>query len=728
MELQQTLEIQFEEPKENREIMAKLSFTDAKAKFDAEYGNANTYTCFLPEHLTHNKQTNLRKANGTKNEQYYKWQFLYSLVASGLFAKDYIGTEVNFPKGNKSSAAIKLDAAIFDDAIWFDKYQEYYATNNTECLDWLRKHLIVALEFKKEDNKNISEVWDKQLKAYMKESENDFCLGILYDTGHLYIFRKHNNKYLRYNEELNVKGEKSGTKELSLHLPDPYYNIPDLEHVVNWARKKKIDRSKRKITDLDVISGIQSSQINDAMSAILRTLDKLGMVNQKGFEILIQILSLKIYDEKRNEKQPRRLLDFYVLSEEKNFASLADTNIQKFISRIDALKNEAKGDYYRILEAKNIDFKNDKHIKIIIEVVSQFQDYSFVRSQKTDLYQLVFYKFAGQFTKNQHAQFITPLPLIEFLVNIVNPRNGESVIDPTVGIADFLSVSYVNSHSKLDDKNIFGMDIDDQMVMLATLNMLLNGDGNATIVSKTDGYGSLLNKFDDAGQPLQLIPSMNKNGEWDERPDNKQLKKFDVVLTNPPFGEDRAYEPKSDMDKDVIKCYEMWNKYKPKKIDLGVIFLENAYRILKENGRLGIVLSNSIASIDSHKIARQWLMEHMRIVALFDMPANVFAETGVNTTIIVAYKPSDRELKRLKEQNYEIFVRDIKKVGYEVKTSKRVKYFNSVYKIDYNTFETVIDREGNAVLDEDFTTATNDFRQWCMTQERTLQDLFIKEK
>ena len=143
---------------------------------------------------------------------------------------------------------------------------------------------------------------------------------------------------------------------------------------------------------------------------------------------------------------------------------------------------------------------------------------------------------------------------------------------------------------------------------------------------------------------------------------------------------------------------------------------------------MGIVLSNSIASIDSHKIARKWLIEKMRIVAIFDMPANVFAETGVNTSVIVAYKPKETELKRLKEQNYEIFARDIKKVGYEVKTSKRVKYFAPQYKIDYNTFETVIDKNGNPIIDEDFTQTVQDFRQWCISQEQTLQDLFIKAK
>ena len=710
-----------------------MSFTEAKNEFDKVFGHSSELVCIVPEHLTANKKVSIIKQDGSKNEQYYKWQFIYSIINSGLFPKDHIGTEINFPKGNKSSASIKLDGAVFDNAIWFDKYKEYHERNDADSLDWLRKHLIVALEFKKEDSKNISEVWDKQLKAYMKESEADFCLGVLYDTERLYLFRKHDNKFLRYSDEYNSKGPESGTKDLSLHLPDPYRNIPNLDKVINWAGTKETDRSKRSINDLEIISGLQSTQINDAMSAILRTLDKLGMVNQKGFELLVQILSLKIYDEKRNEKMPNRKLDFYISSDEKSYSQLADAGIQQFLTRITKLEEEASGTYYRILSDNILDVRNDRHVRILIEVVNQFQDYSFVNSQKTDLYQLVFYKFAGQFSKDQNAQFVTPLPMIDFLVNIVNPRNGETVIDPTVGIADFLSVSYVNSNSKLDDKNIFGMDIDDQMVMLATLNMLLNGDGNAKIVSQSDGYGSLLTKFDSTGETIQLVPSINKYGNWDKRADMKKLKKFDVVLTNPPFGEDRAYTPKDQTDKEVIQCYELWKLYGQKgkdasKIDLGVIFLENAYRILKENGRLGIVLSNSIASIDSHRIAREWLMNKMRIVALFDMPANVFAETGVNTTIIVAYKPSERELKRLKDNNYEIFVRDIQKVGYEVKTSKRVKYFSQTFKINYDTFETEIDEDGRPILDEDFTQTVKDFRQWCLSQEKTLQDLFIKEK
>ena len=470
-----------------------MTFTEVKQEFDKKYATITEYNCFLSEHLTFGKKTNFRKKNGDKNEQYYKWQFLYSLVQAGLFAKDYIGTEVQFPKGNKSSAPLKLDGAIFDDHTWFEKYKDYHENGNSESLEWLREHLIVALEFKKEDNKNIAEVWDKQLKAYLNESRRPFCLAVLYDTERLYLFRKHNNKFLRYSEEFNTKGEDSKTKELSLHLPDPYINLPRFEDLLGWTEAKTIDRSKRTISNLDIISGVHSTQINDAMSSILRTMDKVGMVNQKGFEILIQILSLKIYDEKRNEKNQSRFLDFYITEAEKNFKTLADKELQVFIKRMNSLRDEASGTYYRILQDNPLNVRNENHVKVLIEVVYQFEDYSFVRSHKTDLYQLVFYKFAAPFSKDQNAQFVTPLPLIDFLVNIVNPRNGETVIDPTVGIADFLSVSYVNSNSKLDDNNIFGMDIDEQMVMLATLNMLLNGDGNAKIKAKA-GYGSLLSK------------------------------------------------------------------------------------------------------------------------------------------------------------------------------------------------------------------------------------------
>ena len=117
----------------------------------------------------------------------------------------------------------------------------------------------------------------------------------------------------------------------------------------------------------------------------------------------------------------------------------------------------------------------------------------------------------------------------------------------------------------------------------------------------------------------------------------------------------------------------------------------------------------------------------MRIVAIFDLPANVFAETGVNTSVIVAYKPNEKDLSKLKEQNYQIFFKGIEKVGYEVKTSKRVKFFSPTYKINYENFEIEIDDEGRAILDEDFNLTIKEFKQWCISQEKNLQNIFLRQ-
>lgn len=57
---------------------------------------------------------------------------------------------------------------------------------------------------------------------------------------------------------------------------------------------------------------------------------------------------------------------------------------------------------------------------------------------------------------------------------------------------------------------------------------------------------------------------------------------------------------------------------------------------------------------------------------MFDLPENVFAETGVNTTILVGYKPTRERLKRLIEDDYSVFTRDILNVGYKKKHLKEL--------------------------------------------------------
>ena len=120
-------------------------------------------------------------------------------------------------------------------------------------------------------------------------------------------------------------------------------------------------------------------------------------------------------------------------------------------------------------------------------------------------------------------------------------------------------------------------------------------------------------------------------------------------------------------------------------------------------------------------------MARVRLVALFDLPANTFAETGVNTTLIVAYKPAQRALGRLNESGYSVFVRDIQAVGYEKRTKKRNTVFNPIYRVSRRDFHFETDAEGRPVPDEDFTATLREFRDWALGQEEQLQTLFVRE-
>jgi len=340
-------------------------FLDAKTKFDQEYQNRDSIdNSIVP--VNGKIMTNIRIKNEKHErvEEYYKWQFIISLVNSGLYPKDYIGTEVHFPKGNKASTSLKMDACIFDNKEWITHYQKWCDARDEDAVEWLRRHLVCVIEFKKQLGTDIKMVFTSQVKPALKESESEYCLGIYYAEERLYLFYKRENRTLRYDESKNQRKDQSTTNDLQLNLPDSYILIPSYDQLISRINKSEsIDRSKRTINDLDVITGVQSIQINDTISNILRDLDKVSLLNEQGYKILIQMLSMKIYDEKRSQKMAEEYLKFYitepeiekaqllfyVTDAEKNWTKLSDEDIQRFIKRMKTLYEDASIKYKIII-------------------------------------------------------------------------------------------------------------------------------------------------------------------------------------------------------------------------------------------------------------------------------------------------------------------------------------------------------------------------------------------
>ena len=711
--------------------MNDLEFSQARINFNQQYANKaileKSFCTVDGKFLTN---ISLKDAHGNKNEEYYKWEFIYSMIHSGRIpSRDYIGAEIYFPKGNIHSAPIKIDSVVFSDISWLDYYRKYRENpSDVEALQKVRELAIEVIEYKRND-KSIEQVFSSQVRAAMKEPDSPFVLGIYYETGRLFLFKKVGNDITRFDNSLSFPTSQRILEQYQLEITDPYKAIPTLDNLQKIINKgTKTDRGSMRIEDLDIVYTIQDDNMKNALNSIMRVLDSVSLSNEEGYMILIQLIAMKIYDEKQRQDHGG-YIQFFINEDEYYKGSLNNEDVQKFVTRMKNLYDEAKSYYNNILGENKIVWKQEKHVKVANEIVKQFQDYSFVRSSNNDLYQLIFYNFATKFQKDEKAQFLTPLPIIDFIVKIVNPKSGETICDPCCGIADFLSKSYVNASMKLDDCQLYGFDNDYNMTVLAQLNMLLNGDGNA-VIKYVPEYGTINQKYTKDKRIVLLNSKMHAGGKWNNWFDDTELMEYDVILTNPPFGKNRSLDLSNSHDLEVSKLYKLYDLYtqtNPKAgLDKGVVFLENAVRQLKQNGRFAIVLSNAIMSNNTWPFVRQWLMETIRIVALFDLPENVFAETGVNTTILVGYKPSPERLRQLIADDYSVFTRDILNVGYKKKTSKRTVKFDNDYALDPDTFETLTNEEGESILNEDFSAIVKEFKEWCINQELDLKKLFLE--
>lgn len=98
------------------------------------------------------------------------------------------------------------------------------------------------------------------------------------------------------------------------------------------------------------------------------------------------------------------------------------------------------------------------------------------------------------------------------------------------------------------------------MTVLAQLNMLLNGDGNAVIKYMPE-YGSITQKLTTDKKVALLDNAIHSSGEWNKWYDETELMEYDVILTNPPFGKNRSLDLSNSHDVEVAKLYELYDRY-----------------------------------------------------------------------------------------------------------------------------------------------------------------------
>ena len=207
-----------------------------------------------------------------------------------------------------------------------------------------------------------------------------------------------------------------------------YKRLIDEFHLKQDEIAERVGKSRTAVTNamrlLKLSEKVQQMLIDEMISAgharaILAITDKDKQAS----------VAMKIFDEKKNDTNKSYKLNFYITDEEFGYDKISSPEAQTFIQRMQDLWDNASYEYVTILRSSVIDWKNENHVRVISNILKVFQDFSFVKSKKSDLYQLVFYNFASHFKRDESAQFLTPIPIIDFVVRLVNPRKTETIIE-----------------------------------------------------------------------------------------------------------------------------------------------------------------------------------------------------------------------------------------------------------------------------------------------------------
>lgn len=238
------------------------------------------------------------------------------------------------------------------------------------------------------------------------------------------------------------------------------------------------------------------------------------------------------------------------------------------------------------------------------------------------------------------GQFRTPRHIIRAIVEMVDPKIGETVYDPAAGTAGFLVAAYnhirlANStdqaietvevdgkpqlrglgdrlnqaqQSQLLNRTFYGNDVDPKMVRLATMNLTLRGLPNVRILRRNALTSTL-----DAQQRAELgLPDA-----------------YDVVLANPPFS--------GRVDRDRIV----------EEVKVGtsgateLLFLKLMLDCLRDGGRCGVIVPEGVlfGSTGAHKEIRRQLVENNSVEAVLSLPGGVFQPySGVKTSVLLFRK------------------------------------------------------------------------------------------
>ena len=284
---------------------------------------------------------------------------------------------------------------------------------------------------------------------------------------------------------------------------------------------------------------------------------------------------------------------------------------------------------------------------IVAQCVEHLEGIS-LHGTELDTKGVAFEEFMGGFFKGDFGQYFTPRELIAFAVTMMEPKRSDFILDPACGSGGFLlhALDYIRREADrrqtpgtaehfqywhdFAQNKLVGIEINDELARVAKMNMIVHDDGHTNIV----GHDAL-----DFMEYLSAKHAKLVSG------------KFDLILTNPPFGstirrleKGEEYIRQFDLRRYVRKKYPAASM--PASIKTEILFLERVYSFLRPGtGRAAIVLPDGILTNSTLQGVRHWLLEHFQLLAIVSLPQFAFShfDAGVKASILFLRRLSKDE-------------------------------------------------------------------------------------
>lgn len=363
---------------------------------------------------------------------------------------------------------------------------------------------------------------------------------------------------------------------------------------------------------------------------------------------LINLIFCKLYDEK-----------FTKPDDMVTFRAGVDEPPQKIFKRIDTLFQNVKKNYDDVIDPSDQILLDEYSLAYIVGELQQYCILESARDAVGDAFEV----FIGHALKGAQGQFFTPRNVVKMVVEMVDPKPTDKIMDPACGSGGFLveSLRYIWEKAekeyealgwplheieiekqKIAIRNLRGVDKDYFLSKVAKAYMALLGDGRGGIFCENS---------------LENLSHWNKRAK-----DEIKQEYFDVILTNPPFGSKISVKGEQ-----ILKQYDLGHTWKPdkktNKLIKGkiksketpqILFIERCLQFLKPGGKLAIVLPDGILGNDSLLYLREWILEKAKILAVVDVPIETFMPyTSTKTSILLLQKFGTDFDKR---ENYKIFM------------------------------------------------------------------------